>query len=60
MKTDFETLKLLASFTVNHLKEGNFIDFNLDDRGTLIDSLATELGVSFSTDEDIRDSARRS
>ena len=57
MKTDFETLKLLASFTVNHLKEGNFIDFNLDDRMQLIDSLATELGVSFSTDEDIRDQA---
>ena len=57
MKTDFETLKLLASFTINHLKESDIIDFNLDDRLGLIDSLATELGVSFSTDEDIRDQA---
>ena len=57
MKTDFETLKLLASFTINHLKESDIIDFNLDDRVGLIDSLATELGVSFSTDEDIRDQA---
>lgn len=57
MKTDFETLKLLASFTINHLKENSIIDFNIDDRMGLIDSLATELGVSFSTDEDIRDQA---
>ena len=57
MKTDFESLKLLASFTINHLKENSIIDFNIDDRMGLIDSLATELGVSFSTDEDIRDQA---
>ncbi|MAW07408.1 MAG: hypothetical protein CME61_03890 [Halobacteriovoraceae bacterium] len=57
MKTDFETLKLLASFTINHLKEDQMIDFKIDDRASLIDALATELGVSFSTDEDIRDQA---
>ena len=33
------------------------IDFKIDDRASLIDALATELGVSFSTDEDIRDQA---
>ena len=57
MKTDFETLKLLASFTINHLKEDQMIDSKIDDRASLIDALATELGVSFSTDEDIRDQA---
>ena len=57
MKTDFETLRLLASYTINHLSEGQLIDFNIEERMVLIDSLATELGVSFSTDEDIRDQA---
>lgn len=57
MKTDFETLKALASFTINHLKEDNIIEFGMDKRLELIDAMATELGVSFATDEDIKDQA---
>ncbi len=57
MKTDFETLKALASYTINHLKEGSLIEFNVVDRLLLIEAMATEYGVSFATDEDIRDQA---
>lgn len=57
MKTDFETLKALATFTINHLKEDSLIDFHINKRGDLIDAMATEYGVSFATDEDIRDQA---
>jgi hypothetical protein len=57
MRTDFDTLINLATHTVNHLKQGEFIEFPVDSRAALIDALATELGVSFSTDEDIRDQA---
>jgi hypothetical protein len=57
MKTDFETLQALASYTLNHLKESNLIDFNVTRRVELIDKLATELGVSFATDEDIKEQA---
>jgi len=57
MKTDFDTLKTLATYTINHLIESNMIDFDVQKRGLLIDSMATELGVSFATDEDIKDQA---
>ena len=57
MKTDFETLKSLASYTINHLKEDEIIDFNVTTRLDLIDAMATEYGVSFATDEDIREQA---
>lgn len=57
MKTDFETLKALASFTLNHLKEDEVVDFNPTIRLDLIEALATEYGVSFATEEDIRDQA---
>lgn len=57
MKTDFETLKSLASYTINHLKEDQIIDFNITTRLDLIDAMATEYGVSFATDEDIREQA---
>tara|TARA_B100000886_G_C20187850_1_gene392981 strand:- start:77 stop:523 length:447 start_codon:yes stop_codon:yes gene_type:complete len=57
MKTDFETLKSLASYTINHLKEDQIIDFNITIRVDLIDAMATEFGVSFATDEDIREQA---
>lgn len=57
MKTDFETLKSLASYTINHLKENEMIEFNVADRLELIEAMATEYGVSFSTDEDIKDQA---
>lgn len=57
MRTDFNSLIALATHTINHLKQDNIIEYNVEDRADLIDSLATELGVSFSTDEDIRDQA---
>jgi hypothetical protein len=57
MKTDFETLKALASYTVNYLKEHEIIDFKIDKRLELIDALATEFGVGLATDEDIKDQA---
>jgi len=57
MKTDFETLKALASYTINYLAEDKLIEFGVDKRLDLIESLATEYGVSFSTDEDIRQQA---
>ncbi len=57
MRTDFETLKTLASYTINNLKENSLIDFEITNREALIDAMATEYGVSFATDEDIRDQA---
>jgi len=57
MKTDFETLKTLASYTINHLKEDQLIEFEINKRIDLIDAMATEYGVSFATDEDIKDQA---
>lgn len=57
MKTDFETLKALALFTTDHLKEKGMIDFVIAKREILIEAMATEFGVCFSTDESIRDEA---
>ena len=57
MRTDFTTLTALATHTINHLKQDDLIEYEADKRSDLIDALATELGVSFSTDEDIRDQA---
>ncbi|MBT3586038.1 MAG: hypothetical protein HN509_14120 [Halobacteriovoraceae bacterium] len=57
MKTDFETLKDLAVYTTNHLKENSLIEFDSAKREELVDAMATEYGVSFATDEDIRDQA---
>lgn len=57
MRTDFETLKALSSYTLNHLMERKLIDFTMDHRLDLIDALATELGVCFATDEDIKTQA---
>jgi len=57
MKTDFDTLRQLAAYTINHLKEHNLIEFKMENRLDLIEAMATEYGVSFSTDEDIRDQA---
>lgn len=57
MRTDFNTLIALSTHTINHLKQDDLIDYDVDKRADLIDALATELGVSFSTDEDIRDQA---
>lgn len=57
MKTDFETLRTLAIYVINYLKEQNHIDFNIDNRESFVDAMATEFGVSFATDEDIRDQA---
>ncbi|MFY7991984.1 MAG: hypothetical protein ACOVP4_01735 [Bacteriovoracaceae bacterium] len=57
MKTDFETLKALSTYSINHLKQAEMIDFAVDNRGELIDALATEYGVSFATDENIKEQA---
>lgn len=57
MRTDFNTLLALATHTVNHLTQDHLIEYAAENRAALLDSLATELGVSFSTDEDIRDQA---
>ena len=57
MRTDFETLKTLASYTINNLKENSVIEFDIDQREALIEAMATEYGVAFSTDEDVRDQA---
>ncbi len=57
MKTNFETLQVLASYTINHLKDAEYIDFPVVTRLELIDALATELAVSFATDEDIKEQA---
>ena len=57
MKTDFETLKGLSQHTINHLKQAELIDFAADCRADLIDALATEYGVSFATDENIKEQA---
>lgn len=57
MKTDFDTLLALSSYTLNHLAEHEIVTFSVDKRVDLIDAMATEFGVSFATDEDIRDQA---
>ena len=57
LKTDFETLKILAIFTTNVLKESSIIEFDLANRERLIEAMATEYGVSFATDEDIKNQA---
>ena len=57
MRTDFSTLIALSTHTINHLKQDSVIEYQVEKRADLIDSLATELGVAFSTDEDIRDQA---
>lgn len=57
MKTDFETLKALSTYSINHLKQAEMIDFAVDNRAELIEALATEYGVSFATDENIKEQA---
>ena len=57
MKTDFETLKSLAIYTINLLKEASMIEFDNAQREALVEAMATEFAVSFATDEDIRDQA---
>jgi len=57
MKTDFETLKAIATYTINHLLENNMIELSMDKRLDLVDSMATEYGVSFATDDDIKQQA---
>lgn len=57
MRTDFETLNTLALYTIDVLTEKGLIEFNINNRGALADAMATEYGVCFATDEDIRDQA---
>jgi hypothetical protein len=57
MKTDFETLRSLAAYVINYLKDAGYIDFNPGIRLELVDALATEMAVGLSTDEDIKEQA---
>jgi hypothetical protein len=57
MRTDFDTLRTLAAYTINLLAESNMIEFDIQKREALIEAMATEYGVSFATDEDIREQA---
>ena len=57
MKTDFETLLSLGSYIVNHLKSAELIEFEVEKRAELVEAMATEFGVSFSTDDDIKQQA---
>jgi len=57
MKTDFETLKSLASYIINFLKEDSIVEFNVATRLELIEALATELAVGLATDDDIKQQA---
>ena len=57
MKTDFDTLTGLSTHTINHLKQAELIDFAADARADLVEALATEFGVSFATDENIKEQA---
>lgn len=57
MRTNFETLVALATYISNHLKQAELIEYAPEKRVELIDAFATELGVSFATDENIRDQA---
>jgi len=57
MKTDFETLKALAAYTINHLKDQGVIEFAVDKRLELVEEMAVEYNVSFATDEDIKEQA---
>jgi len=57
MRTDFDTLRTLAIYTVNLLAENEVIEFDITHREALVEAMATEYGVSFATDEDIRDQA---
>ncbi len=57
MKTDFETLMALASYTINHLSEKGLIELDITKRIELIEAMATEFGVSFATDDDIKQQA---
>ncbi len=57
MRTNFDTLRYLSIYVLDHLKESKHIEYAVDHRQELIESLAVELGVSFATDEDIRDQA---
>jgi len=57
MKTNFDTLRHLSNHLLSHLQESELVEYPVDHRTDLIEDLATELGVSFSTDEDIKDQA---
>ena len=57
MRTDFDTLITLSTYIINHLTENKLIEYHVESRAALIDAFATELGVCFATDEDIRDQA---
>ena len=57
MRTDHDTLVQLGVYVLNYLKEAGLVEFHSTHRAQLIDSLVTELNVSFATDEDIKEQA---
>lgn len=57
MRTTFETLKTLATYTINHLTQAEIVEYPVEKRADVIDKLAGELNVSLATEEDIRDQA---
>jgi len=57
MRTDFDTLRALSIYTTNVLAENGIVEFDIANREPLVEAMATEYGVSFATDEDIRDQA---
>ena len=57
MRTDFDTLRELAHFTINFLTEEKFVEYHVENRLEIVERLATEYGVSLATDEDIKDQA---
>lgn len=57
MKTNFDTLIGLSTHIINHLQQQELIEYGIDMRSQLIDTLATELGASFATDENIVEQA---
>lgn len=57
MRTTFETLKTLATYTLNHLTEAEIVEYAVEKRADVIDKMAGELNVSLATEEDIRDQA---
>jgi hypothetical protein len=57
MKTNFDTLKHMANHMLNQLHEAGIVEYGIDKRSEIIEILATELNVSFSTEDDIKDQA---
>ncbi len=55
MRTDFTSLKLFADHILNQLRQFHLLEFSLDTRASLIESLAEELNVGLLTEEDLQE-----